>query len=33
MALLEVETVSVRFGGNVAVQDVDLSAEAGRITG
>ena len=33
MALLEVDTVSVRFGGNVAVQDVDLSAEAGRITG
>jgi branched-chain amino acid transport system ATP-binding protein len=33
VALLEVSSVSVRFGGNVAVQDVDLSAEAGRITG
>jgi branched-chain amino acid transport system ATP-binding protein len=33
VALLEIEQVSVRFGGNVAVQDVDLSADAGRITG
>jgi branched-chain amino acid transport system ATP-binding protein len=33
VALLEVSSVSVRFGGNVAVQEVDLSAEAGRITG
>jgi branched-chain amino acid transport system ATP-binding protein len=33
VALLDVQSVSVRFGGNVAVQDVDLSATAGRITG
>ncbi len=33
MALLDIKSVSVRFGGNVAVQDVDLSAEAGRVTG
>jgi branched-chain amino acid transport system ATP-binding protein len=33
VVLLDVKAVSVRFGGNVAVQDVDLSAEAGRITG
>jgi branched-chain amino acid transport system ATP-binding protein len=33
MALLEVRSVSVRFGGKLAVDDVDLTAEAGRITG
>jgi branched-chain amino acid transport system ATP-binding protein len=33
VALLEVEKVNVRFGGNHAVSDVDLSVEAGRITG
>jgi branched-chain amino acid transport system ATP-binding protein len=30
---LEVAGVSVRFGGNIALQDVSLSAEAGVITG
>jgi branched-chain amino acid transport system ATP-binding protein len=33
MALLDVQTVSVRFGGNIAVQEVSLTAEAGRVTG
>jgi branched-chain amino acid transport system ATP-binding protein len=33
VALLDVQTVSVRFGGNIAVQEVSLTAEAGRITG
>jgi branched-chain amino acid transport system ATP-binding protein len=31
--LLEVRGVNVHFGGNHAVRDVDLSVEAGRITG
>lgn len=33
MPLLAVEQVSVRFGGRMALQDVDLSVEANRITG
>jgi len=33
MALLEARGVTVRFGGNVAAQDVDLDVEPGRITG
>ncbi len=33
MALLEVAGVTVRFGGNVALDDVELSAEPGVITG
>jgi branched-chain amino acid transport system ATP-binding protein len=33
MALLEVQKVNVRFGGNHAVTDVDLEVEPGRITG
>jgi len=33
MALLEIREVTVRFGGNVAVDDVGLAVEAGRITG
>jgi branched-chain amino acid transport system ATP-binding protein len=33
VALLDVQSVSVRFGGNIAVQEVSLTAEAGRITG
>jgi branched-chain amino acid transport system ATP-binding protein len=33
MAQLEVDEVIVRFGGNVAVDDVSLSAAPGRITG
>jgi branched-chain amino acid transport system ATP-binding protein len=33
MALLEVDGVVVRFGGNVAVDEVSLGAEPGRITG
>ena len=32
-ALLETEEVTVRFGGNVAVSSVSVSAEAGRVTG
>jgi branched-chain amino acid transport system ATP-binding protein len=32
-ALLEVAHVSVRFGGQTALDDVDLSVEAGRVTG
>ena len=33
MPLLEVRGVNVHFGGNHAVRDVDLTVEAGRITG
>jgi branched-chain amino acid transport system ATP-binding protein len=33
MAQLDVEDVVVRFGGNVAVDEVSLSAPAGRVTG
>jgi branched-chain amino acid transport system ATP-binding protein len=33
MALLEVRGVTVRFGGHVAVSDVDLDVEPGAITG
>jgi branched-chain amino acid transport system ATP-binding protein len=33
MALLECRGINVRFGGNVAVRDVDLDVEAGTITG
>ena len=33
MALLEARGVTVRFGGNVAAKDVDLTVEEGRITG
>ncbi|MFD0901959.1 ABC transporter ATP-binding protein [Actinomadura sediminis] len=33
MALLEARAVTVRFGGNVALADVDLTAEAGQVTG
>jgi branched-chain amino acid transport system ATP-binding protein len=33
MALLEVRGATVRFGGHVAVNDVDLDVDAGSITG
>ena len=33
MALLEAREVSVRFGGHLAVNKVDLEVEAGRVTG
>ena len=33
MALLEVSDITVRFGGNVALDDVDITAEAGIVTG
>ena len=33
MSLLSVEEVSVRFGGVMALQDVDLTADPGRVTG
>jgi len=33
MPLLEVQSVTVRFGGNVAVDDVSLAAEPGHVTG
>jgi branched-chain amino acid transport system ATP-binding protein len=33
MALLEVRGLTVRFGGNLAVDDVDLDADAGTIRG
>ncbi len=33
MALLEARGITVRFGGNVATNAVDLDVEAGRITG
>jgi branched-chain amino acid transport system ATP-binding protein len=33
MARLEVREVTVRFGGNVALDGVDLTADAGQVTG
>jgi len=33
MALLEVREATVRFGGHIAVREVDLDVEAGEITG
>jgi branched-chain amino acid transport system ATP-binding protein len=33
MALLEVDSATVRFGGNVALDDVSLAAEPGVVTG
>src|SRR5436309_13379196 len=33
LSLLSVEAVSVRFGGVMALQDVDLTADPGRVTG
>lgn len=33
MALLEVRGATVRFGGHIAVRDVDLEVEAGQVTG
>lgn len=33
MSLLEISDISVRFGGNLALDGVTLSAEAGEITG
>ena len=33
MALLEVSGVTVRFGGNVALDDVEIAAEPGIVTG
>ncbi|MFM7060712.1 MAG: ABC transporter ATP-binding protein [Actinomycetes bacterium] len=33
MALLEVSDISVRFGGNLALDGVSVEAEAGRVTG
>jgi branched-chain amino acid transport system ATP-binding protein len=33
MSLLEVDGVTVRFGGHLALRDVRLQAEAGEITG
>ena len=33
MALLEIRGVTVRFGGHVALDDVDLDAEPGSVTG
>src|SRR5438874_943431 len=33
LSLLSVEEVSVRFGGVMALQDVDLTADPGRVTG
>jgi branched-chain amino acid transport system ATP-binding protein len=33
MALLDVANVTVRYGGNLALDDVTVSAEGGRITG
>ena len=33
MTALEVGGVTVRFGGNIAVDDVSLTADAGRVTG
>jgi branched-chain amino acid transport system ATP-binding protein len=33
VSLLEVHGVTVRFGGNVALNSVDLTVEAGSVTG
>ena len=33
MPLLEVQSVTVQFGGNVALDEVSIAAEAGQITG
>ena len=33
MALLETRGLTIRFGGNLAVSDVDLAVEAGAVTG
>jgi branched-chain amino acid transport system ATP-binding protein len=33
MAALDVRNVTVKFGGNIALQDVSLAAEAGQVTG
>ncbi|MBL7496464.1 ABC transporter ATP-binding protein [Frankia sp. CNm7] len=33
MALLETDSIAVRFGGNVALDDVSISVAAGRVTG
>ncbi|MCB1026269.1 MAG: ABC transporter ATP-binding protein [Microthrixaceae bacterium] len=33
MSLLEAQGITVRFGGNLAVSDVDLSVDAGEIVG
>jgi branched-chain amino acid transport system ATP-binding protein len=33
MSLLEASNITVRFGGNLAVSDVDLSVDAGQIVG
>ena len=33
MPLLEVQSVTVRFGGNIALDDVSLVAEPGHVTG
>ncbi|HYF44757.1 MAG TPA: ATP-binding cassette domain-containing protein, partial [Acidimicrobiales bacterium] len=33
MALLEARAVTVRFGGNLAADGVDIDVDAGRITG
>ncbi len=33
MSLLEARNISVRFGGNLAVSEVDLTVEAGQIVG
>ncbi|OHV36250.1 MULTISPECIES: ABC transporter ATP-binding protein [Pseudofrankia] len=33
MALLETDAITVRFGGNIALDDVSISVEPGRVTG